>query len=350
MKFILLTFFLLSISALTFGQQSGKFNGVLFGDYFYKFDGDSSGSAGQYSPYNKSTQGFMIRRTRLHYEQPFNENFFGNIGVESNDVSKLDGKVSFILYDANFEWKNLVPNSSIIFGLMPTPTFVWGMSEKMWGFRSVEKTIADKNGIGTSVDIGIMLKGNFVKDGKYGYTLLIGNGKGLKPEVSKYLKFYGYVFAKFYENFVTEIYGDYQAGANEQYRYTVKSVIGYKDKHNSLTFEPLFQFRNNFYGIDKPQNPFAFSVNGKINISRKTDAEETEKVNLFARYDFFNPNSNVGNAGYNEHFINAGIDILPFKNFHIIPNIWATIYSDKSPAKISRSTDLVGRMTFWFVY
>lgn len=350
-KLLLFVFLLITISAFSQDDKpKGKFNGVLFGDYFYKFEGDSTGSSNQFSPFGKDVQGFTIRRTRLHYEHTFNENFIGNFGIESNDLSKLDNKVSFILYDANFEWKNVVPNSSIFFGLMPTPTFVWGISEKMWGFRGVEKTFSDKNGIGSAVDIGVALKGNFDKEGKYGYMAQIGNGKGLRPEVSKYLKFYGEVFAKFFGNFIAEAYFDYQSGENEQYRYTLKSVIGYKDKHNSLTFEPLFQYRNNAIKLESPQNPLGFSINGKINLSRKTDAEQTEVVNIFARYDFFNPNSNVGYTGYNENFLLAGVDIMPYKNFHVIPNLWMMMYKDKSAENISRPNDVVGRLTFWFIY
>jgi hypothetical protein len=351
-KRLLLIIFLITVTA-SYAQESkptGKFNGVLFGDYFYKIDGDSSGSAGQYSPYGKDIQGFSIRRTRLHYEHYFNENFTGNFGVEANDVTKIDSKMSFILYDANFEWKNVVPNSTILFGLMPTPMFVWGMSEKMYGYRGVEKTFADKNGLGSAVDIGVALRGTFDKEGKSGYMALIGNGKGLKPEVSKYLKFYGQIYTKFFKDFVTEVYFDYQSGINEQYRYTIKSVVGYKAKHNEFTFEPVFQCRNNAINSIEAMNPSGFSLHTKYNILRKTDLEETEVINLFARYDYFDPNSNTSKSGFKENFFNVGVDFLPFPNFHLIPNLWLTTYKDKSGANISRPSDVVARMTFWFVY
>lgn len=349
----LLLFVLLLITVSAFAQDEkpkGKFNGVLFGDYFYKFEGDSSGSSNQYSPYGKDVQGFTIRRTRLHYEHYFNENFTGNIGIESNDITKIDSRMSFVLYDANFEWKNVVKNSSILFGLIQVPTFAGSISEKMWGFRGVEKTIADKNGFGTAVDIGVALKGTFDKEGKYGYAAQIGNGKGSKPEVSKYLKFYGEVFAEFFKDFIAEGYFDYQSGANEQYRYTVKSVIGYKSKHNSFTFEPVFQFRNNVIAGTDAQNPLGFSVYSKYNLLRKTDLNETEVLNIFARYDYYDPNSNNGKLGYKEYFINAGIDFLPFPNFHLIPNLWMMMYKDKSAANNTRPNDIVARLTFWFIY
>jgi hypothetical protein len=330
-------------------KPSGKFTGILFGDYFNKLDGDSTGSSSQYSQYNKSTQGFMIRRTRLHYEQYFNNDFTGNIGFESNDITKLDNRVSFIMYDANLEWKNVVTNSSLLFGLMPTPAFVWGCAEKMYGYRSVEKTISDKNGLESAVDIGVMMKGTLDKDGKYGYLLMIGNGKGLSPAVSKYLKYYASVSAKIFGNFIIEGFFDYQAGANDQYRYTVKGLAGYKSKHHEFTVEPVFQRRNNAVA-DAPVNPFGISVHTKYNLLRKTDVEESEIINVFARYDYFDPNSNIGSGGFKENFVSAGIDYVPLKNFHISPNMWMTFFKDKSPANLNRNSDIIGRVTFWFVY
>jgi len=73
-------------------------------------------------------------------------------------------------------------------------------------------------------------------------------------------------------------------------------------------------------------------------------------LNFFARYDDYDPNSNNGKAGFREHFMNAGIEFLPFPNFHLIPNIWLTMYRDKSTANTSRPNDVVARLTFWFIY
>ena len=352
MKNFLFLFLCLLSFSLLYAQEKpkGKFNGVLFGDYFYKINGDSSGSSGQYSPYNKDVQGFMIRRTRLHYEHSFTDDFIGNIGMESNDISKLDNKVSFLMYDANLEWKNVVQYSSFLFGLMPTPAYVWGQSEKMYGYRPVEKTIADKNGLESAVDIGVMMKGNFDKESKYGYLVMIGNGKGLNPSVSRYLKYYASLNAKLFGDFVVEGFFDYQAGANETYRYTVKGLLGYKGKHSEFTLEPVFQCRNNADGGLAPVNPFGVSVHTRYNLLRKTDREETEVLNAFARYDYFDPNSNKGYAGYRENFVSVGIDIIPLKNFHVMPNVWMTFYKDKSPLDVEKKSDLVGRCTFWFAY
>ena len=350
-KYLLVLLVLFSTAILAQEEKpKGKFNGVLFGDYFYKFEGDSSGAGNQYSTYGYKTQGVTVRRARLHYEHYFNEDFTGNFGIELNDVTKIDNKVSFMVYDAQFEWKNVVPNSSIIFGLMPAPTFVWGLSETLYGYRSLEKTIADKNKIGTALEIGAMLRGKFNKEGTFGYTVMLGNGKGSSAEVSKFPKFYGSVYAKFLENFTAEAYFDYQNSYNEQYRMTFKSVIAYKSKEMTFMFEPFFQNRNNAVKLSDQQNPTGFSLSGKVNLFKRKDIERTEALNVFARYDYFDPDSNNGTNGFRENFIIAGLDFLPFKNFHIMPNVWINTYKDKSSTNMSRPNDIVGRVTLWYVY
>lgn len=349
-KFFLFVFLVFSIGVFAQDKPKGKFNGVLFGDYFYKIEGDSSGSSNQYSSYSSKTTGVTVRRARLHYEHSFNENFAGNFGIELNDVTKIDNKVSFMVYDAQFEWKNLVPNSSIYFGLMPAPTFVWGMSENMYGYRSLEKTIADKNRIGTALEIGAMMKGKFDKEGKYGYTVMLGNGKGSSAEVSKFPKFYSSLYVKFLDDFVAEAYFDYQNNYSEQYRITAKSVLAYKNKDYTFVFEPFFQNRNNAVKLSAPQNPIGFSLSAKVNLLKRDNVEKTEALNIFARYDYFDPDSNNGTLGFKENFFIAGLDFLPFSSFHIMPNIWLNTYKDKSSSNISRPNDIVGRVTFWYQY
>ncbi|MBM4159343.1 MAG: hypothetical protein FJ216_11280, partial [Ignavibacteria bacterium] len=118
----------------------GKISGVLFADYFNKIAGDSTGNQYQYSQFKKGTQGFAVRRVRFIYEHFFSENFNSGIIIEGNDMTKLDGRMSIVFIQASLEWKNIIPYGSVVMGLMPSPTFVWGLSEKLYGYRSIEKT------------------------------------------------------------------------------------------------------------------------------------------------------------------------------------------------------------------
>jgi len=103
------------------------------------------------------------------------------------------------------------------------------------------------------------------------------------------------------------------------------------------------------------------------------------KLRYFARYDYFTPNNKVdnskyskyaGNTGnykdngvgssandqtYKQQFITAGLDYMPAKNVHIIPNVWYNTYASQLAAPaVSYVTpdgnDLVLRLTFHYVF
>ena len=78
MKTILLCFTLLILSAsaqLQTQDKGGKLWGYVFGDYYFKVSGDSSGGSTQYAAYPKSFQAFEIRRVLLGYDYTFSDKF-----------------------------------------------------------------------------------------------------------------------------------------------------------------------------------------------------------------------------------------------------------------------------------
>ena len=353
MKISFLVLILILFNSLIFSQDktsSGKFNGVLFGDYFYKVEGDSTGGTNQYSSFARNVQGFTVRRARLHYEHNFSDKFNGHIGIEANDKSLISGNMSFIVYDASIEWKNIFKYSNMLFGVVYTPTFVSSYTEKIYGYRGVEKTIADKNSLSAGIDLGILLKGTFDKAGQFGYNFMLGNGKGGKVEYSKYLKVYSSIYVKFLKYFITEYYFDYQNAENSQYKYTLKGLLGYKSANITIGGEVVYQYRNNASANNGNISPFGFSLYAKTNIIKNSASQTEEVLNIFTRYDYSDGNTNVNNSGYKENFISVGLDYLPFPNVHIIPNLWMTIYNDKSPSNLKRNSDIVPRLTFWYLY
>jgi len=65
------------------------------------------------------------------------------------------------------------------------------MSEKAWGYRSLEKTIMDRGKAASSRDTGIVLRGPIDASGKFRYGFMIGNNSGISRETDKYKRFYG---------------------------------------------------------------------------------------------------------------------------------------------------------------
>lgn len=181
---ILLAAFMLLVPQFSsnFAQEkpSFKLSGYAFGDYFYKIQGDSSGSNGEYSPYNRDHQAFDLRRVMFIYEHYLSEKFTAGFTLEGGNKYFTSGRFSVIIKSAYIEWKDIFDGSNLYAGYFLTPSFVWGIAEKMWGYRPVEKTISDIRGLTTAVDLGVGLKGSFDKKKNYGYFVMVGNGTGTR--------------------------------------------------------------------------------------------------------------------------------------------------------------------------
>ena len=166
-------------------QSRGSLWGQTFVDYSY--DAQTSDAS------QKGTNGFEFRRIYLGYDQDISEQFTARVLIQANneDTAK-SGAMDFTAQEVYLEWKNLIPLSSIYFGISATPSIA--MAEKVWGYRSIEKVILDRNGLVAIDDMGVGIKGKCVADGSIGYALMVANGQGVRLENDKLKKFYGEFF------------------------------------------------------------------------------------------------------------------------------------------------------------
>src|SRR5690606_30001007 len=115
--FIVMTF----TASLSFGQDNDvKISGYAFGDYFYKVDGDSSGSGTQYSNLKKDYQGFDFRRIYLTAKKNISKDFSANVTLEGNSGTTTGGKYGVAFKVIQLSWKNLIPMGQLNIGLIPT--------------------------------------------------------------------------------------------------------------------------------------------------------------------------------------------------------------------------------------
>jgi hypothetical protein len=352
MKTYLLTivFFLMCAFSINAQEKSGgKISGLIFGDYSYKITGDSSGSVGQYSPLKKDAQGFEIRRIYFRYDHTLSEKFAAQFTLESNEKTLLTGKYSFAVKTAFLEWKNLIPQSSIFIGMEPTPTFAY--SESIWNYRSVEKTLIDYR-IGGAVDLGVSVKGTFDKEGKYGYQFMIGNGTGQKLESNKFKKYYGELIAKPVKGLSLEAYSDFEPNAGDKNKITLKGFVAYQTNLFTIGVEAVQQTQKKAISDSVDVSPSGISGFAWVTLLKKpVQSEKIPVLNAFARFDYWDPDTKNTNAGYKENFITLGLDYMPIKDVHVIPNVWINTYSNKnSESTVKRDADIVARLTFNYIY
>ncbi|MFI5264899.1 MAG: hypothetical protein ACHQM6_10330, partial [Candidatus Kapaibacterium sp.] len=295
----------------------GKFNAQFFGDLFYKLHADSLGrGGGQYSGGGAATPNvprtawdFQLRRLYLGYNYDISRSFTTEFLLayeEGNVGSTLDatGERSIYVKLANIQWKNIYSNATLVFGAQATPGYVF-TSEAIWGYRSIEKTLADKNGVIKSNDLGLGLRGAFNDGRDYGYDLLLADGSGQKlPNVpniqAKDKKLYVDLWGKFMDKKITvQAYYDVMQTQNLPFSKNTsafKFFAGYNTPALTIGAELVMQ-TNTHAVIDSVQpspsrdtvnsSPFGFSVfvTGQI---------IENSLNFFARFDMWDPDNNYG--------------------------------------------------------
>ncbi|MFI5263852.1 MAG: hypothetical protein ACHQM6_05000 [Candidatus Kapaibacterium sp.] len=378
----------------------GKFNAQFFGDLFYKMHADTLGrGSGQYSGGGPATPNvprtawdFQIRRIYLGYNYDISKSFTtefllayeeGNIGGAITGATSTAGKATLDIQGersvyvklANIQWKNIYSNATLVFGAQATPGYVF-TSEAVWGYRSIEKTLTDKNGIIKSSDLGLGLRGAFNDARDFGYDLLLADGTGQTlPNVAsvnaKNKKLYVDLWGKFMDKkIVVQAYFDDQQTSDlplSKNSTTLKFFAAYATTPLTIGAELFMQTNTNAvadsnFAAGKTETvsskPFGFSVFATAQIVENC-------LNVFARYDSFDPDNNYLNsgvkystAGYGstlskESFIVAGLDWTPYKNVHIMPNIWYDGYSNKNTNLTDRQlsdNDIVPRLTFFYKF
>jgi len=384
------------------------------------------GGSNQYTGMPVNGNMFQFRRIYLGYNYDISQKFSAefllaaeddfNAGLDNQAAGDVlqNGKFSPYVKLANLRWKNIFKNSDLVFGQQATPTFAKTgrndqTSEELWAYRSIERTATDIRRT-PSYDMGLSLQGWFDKKGCFGYTALVGNGTSAKPETDNFKWFYGDVYAKFFnKRLIIDLYQDYEKlnwgvfvpgakagtvspnGAWNHDRNMTKLFVAWTDKKFTVGAE-IFQNTilgdvkvagvdgNTYYRTSKAMGE-SFFVRGRI-ISRKNG---NPWLGFFARYDNYDPSGNLSDivaekntksyaasvSNYEpttkENFITYGLDYTPFKNVHIMPNIWLNTYksdldaSGKNAAGTAyakmngnvsnvNGSDVVYRLTFYYIY
>lgn len=351
----------------------GKLSGYAFGDYYDKAHADSlkRGGSNQYTGIPQGRNAFQFRRIYLGYDYYISPKFTAQVMLAAEDANDAlqSNKYAFYIKYANIRWKDILPRTDLIIGQTATPAFSM-TSEPVWGYRSIEKTIADLRKA-PSYDLGAEVQGKIDAAGNYGYNLMVGNGMGAKPETNNFKHFYGDVYAKFFnKKLMIDLYGDYerlnwQTGFHHA-RSMEKLFVGYSVPAITLGAEGFITQSQNDVTAFNNKTLLADTLNGlATGISVFVHGPIIKnKLSLFARMDEYNPDTKYDNATYSKYesfsanyepntrsrFITAGLDFTPVKNIHLMPNIWYNSYANKGTQGAMKDYDLVYRLTFYFIY
>lgn len=355
MKFILLLISIVFTFPALLAQEkpAAKLSGYMFGDFFYNVARDTSiGSMSNTATGGvQDLNGFQFRRIYLTYDGDISPSFTSRLRLEGSAGAPF-------IKDAYIKWKNIFNGSDLVFGLQPTPAFE--VSETIWGYRSLEKTILDLRGIVSPRDLSISLRGKMDEQGMLGYWIMFGNNSSIGSESDKYKRLYGHLQILPAEKILLTIYADYkmQRAVNDlKSTSTPKATLnhnvltaalfaGYAEKGSyNLGVEGFLQSTPNDFkdgSLDSlvTRNAVGVSIFGSVNIGGD--------LTLVGRYDFFDPNTHSKAAGDMRNYFILGADWKADKNVSIIPNIQYEIYE----AAGGRSFDpsLTARITLFYTF
>ncbi|MFQ5570335.1 MAG: porin [Rhodothermales bacterium] len=318
-------------------SQGTKISGYMFGDFYYV--------ASNHNEDLEERNGFWFRRIYLTFDQKIADNWSVRLRGEMSQPGDFTTKAKMtpVVKDAYLKWSN--GQHEVYIALSSTPT--WGLVEKIWGYRSVEKTPLDLYKFGSSRDIGLAAKGKLDQDGKVKYHVMVGNGSSNSSENNKGKKaMLSLAFAPA-SGVTLEAYTDYEARPGETDRYTFQGALFYQQKAGRVGVQFARQIRQ----VEDADNAEfdVLSVFGAVKLN--------EHLHAFARFDHqFQPNPSGEKVAYipfskeaEANFVVGGLDYAVTDKIHFMPNVEAIFYGDVEGGE-KPTTDVIPRLTFYYKF
>ena len=295
-----LAFFSVSLSHAVHAQEKIKLSGLAFADYEYLLASPVEGEEGQ--------NGFGYRRLYLTTDFTLSEAFSGRARLEANDADPHP-----FVKDLYLKWSiSQGAGHQLIIGVSPPPVFA--ISEEVWGYRSLEKTILDRNGVVSSRDMGVAARGPITSGGALQYGLMVANNSGVRAETDKYKRVYGQLVWYPAKPLTLTLGGDYAGYGDERTDgTTLHAFAGYQTR------------------------PFRVGIEGFVNRIHLAAAETGADTNdlagitvfaavrlgkaweVVARFD--QVERDLGGIETGESFFMAGLAYQPHTNVRFIPNV-----------------------------
>ncbi len=292
---------------------------------------------------------FTFRRAYFRYENKISDNLKFRLTYDADYVKavdasgKKDDKLRPFIKHLNFEWSNLVPNSSIKVGMTDTLTFK--LAEDRWGYRSVAKTLTDgyKDVTGvdidaSSADLGASINGSISKQIRYGFMVASGDGYA-HPEGDKYKKLAAQLHLIPIAGFSLVGYIDYEKQDSSNKVFTYKAD-GFLEMVRNLVIGVEYFVYDNDKSLTADLRHY--DISGICLFGRYIFKPDVFSV--FTRLDRCEPNSK--NANDQISLVIAGFDWAPLhKSLRIQPNIGYYAYANST-----KKDDAIFNLTFFLSF
>ena len=303
---------LLAGALLTAGAEArdrGTMTGTVFADYYFVVAADDRTGL-------ERRNAFQFRRIYLTYDRDLSDRFAARVRLEARDAGFGErSRMTPFVKHAYVRWRRAVAGADLYVGESATPT--WRASETLWGYRSVEKTILDLNGLGSSSDIGLGLRG---RAAGLGYHLMVANGPGQRPENDNGKKLYAAVRFEPGRGGLFELYGDLDMRPGGRDHLVAKFLIGLSRGRLRLGVEPFLRVRR----LAEDERLTGLSVFGSAAVHPAGWA--------FARLDA------LEEGGRSDRLVIAGFDWEAAAGVHLQPNVHLQLPDGSDPILQVRAT------------
>lgn len=311
-------------------RSPGRLSGLVFADWFANVQGSATPD---------SVNGFRIRRIYFGYDNDLDTSYAVRLLLEADGVELTSGgRVTEFVKQAYLERKHLGSFGSLFLGIAPTPLFL--TAERLWGYRSVEKTILDLNGLASATDLGVSLLSPPTDRRPLGWHVMYANGSGTRPETDRGKRTTVAIPLKV-SSVLLEGVADYEGAPGDHDRYMLKVLGGWSSERFGFGVEAFRLVRKNSGPAGDDVAPTGLSVFGRGQSGRWA---------ALARFDHFDPDAEHEDLGYTTTLVIGGVDYGVTPAIHVIPNLEVRSYDAKSDALPELETDVVARVTLFFVF
>jgi hypothetical protein len=317
-------------------KGEGKFSGLVFGDYYY--------AVAHHDETVESSNGFWLRRVYFTYDNSLSDKFAMRFRLEMNSPGDLKTSSTLVPFVKDAFLTAKIGKQTLLLGLIGTP--LYDTLDEYWGYRPMEKTPIDLFKFGNSREFGMGLKGALDARNKLTYTVVFGNGAGIKSETNRGKAVYGRLNFQPTPSLFFELYADYTNMGNDSSVNIFQAFAGVKGGWGRSGLN--FGVRNSRTAGVTSDMKFV-SLFGVFKVGAKLD--------LIGRYDrLLDPNPSGSKIDYipmadnaKANVVLAGLGWSLSDNVKVIPNLKYVFY-DAPESGAKPAADFYAYLTLYFKF
>ena len=237
--------------------------------------------------------------------------------------------------DAWIRWTYAPSGHRAQLGVQPPPLFQ--VSEQVWGYRSLARTLVDRAGIRDSRDLGLRLDGPLAAGGDLRYAVMVGNGNGVGPEApgDRGKRVYGQLGFAPNDAVRATLGADYEsstpAGGVRQESARISAFVGALTERYRVGTEAYVLRTDTDPDSDATEDGFGVSVFGVVEVA--------PRVSVIARYDYLDDDAVEVRA--DEHYVLGAVSYRISPAVWVMPNVTVTLPDDQDAHALGRVTTYV---------